>query len=38
MVICLKIWGIVNEDVKGEDIKKSKEIKIIDQEKVYFVL
>jgi hypothetical protein len=27
--MCLESWGIANKDIKGEDIQKSKEVKII---------
>jgi hypothetical protein len=38
MIMCLKSWGIVNEDIEGEDKKKAKDYSIKDQEEAYFVL
>ena len=38
MIMCLKSWGIINEDIEGEDKKQPKDYSIKDQEKAYFVL
>ena len=38
MIMCLKSWGIISEDIEGEDKKQPKDYFIKDQEKAYFVL
>ena len=38
MIMCLKSWGIAQEDIEGEDKKKTKDYSIKNQDKAYFVL
>jgi hypothetical protein len=38
MIMCLKSWGIVNEDIYNEDKEEERDYSIKDQEEAYFVL
>jgi hypothetical protein len=36
MIMSLKSWGIIYEDIEGEDKKETKDYSIKDQEEAYF--
>ena len=38
MIMYLKSWGIVQEDIEGEDKKKAKDYSIKNQDEAYFIL
>ena len=37
-IISLKSWGLVEEDIEGEDQKKAKDYSIKNQDEAYFIL
>ena len=36
--MCLKSWGLIKEDIEGENKKKAKDYSIKNQDEAYFIL
>ena len=37
-IMCLRSWGVIKDDIKGEDKKKDKVVKVKEIEKALFTL